>query len=212
MYLPKHFEETNREKLADLIQQFPLATLILKSGDELEVNHIPLDLDMNLGKLGVLKGHIARQNPMVDLIQSSMEVWVLFHAEQHYISANWYMEKQEHHRVVPTWNYRVVHVKGKISLKEDPKYLRGVLAKLTRTQEATQAHPWRMSDAPDDFIAQQLEKIVAFEIEIESMLGKFKLSQNRSDADAQNIAVQLEHCGQDAMAQLIRVNHPSGNE
>ena len=83
MYLPKHFEETNREKLAELIQQFPLATLILKSGDELEVNHIPLDLDMNLGKFGVLKGHIARQNPMVNLIQSSMDVWGLFHAEQH---------------------------------------------------------------------------------------------------------------------------------
>lgn len=73
MYLPKHFEATNREKLAELIQQFPLATLILKSGDELEVNHIPLDLDMNMGKLGVLKGHVARQNPMVNLIQSSMD-------------------------------------------------------------------------------------------------------------------------------------------
>lgn len=129
--------------------------------------------------------------------------YVIFHADQSYISPNWYEGKHEHHRVVPTWNYRVVHVKGSIRKVDDEKYLRGVLAHLTRTHEATQPIPWKMGDAPNDFIAEQLEKIVGIEIEIDTIIGKFKVSQNRSAVDAENVAMALENLNPE-MAKSVR--------
>ena len=132
---------------------------------------------------------------------------MIFHADQNYISPNWYEGKQEHHRVVPTWNYRIVHVKGIIRKVNDEKYLRGILARLTRTHEATQPIPWKMGDAPKDFIEEQLEKIVAIEIEIESIVGKFKVSQNRSKQDVENIEKALENLNP-KMAQSVKKYFP----
>ncbi len=134
-----------------------------------------------------------------------LSAYVIFHADQAYISPSWYEGKQEHHRVVPTWNYRVVHVQGKIRKIEDEKYLRGVLARLTRNHEANQETPWKMGDAPTDFIEAQLEKVVA--IEIESMIGKFKVSQNKSQLDAKNIVNALENSNPE-MAESIQKYFP----
>ena len=159
---------------------------------EIEANHIPLALDRTAGEKGILRGHIAKANPLFSLLDNEQSAYVIFHADQAYISPNWYEGKQEHHRVVPTWNYRVVHVKGKIRKVADEKYLRGILARLTRQHEASQPVPWKMGDAPEDFIQEQLEKIVAIEIEIDSIVGKFKVSQNRSAADAEKVARALK--------------------
>lgn len=142
MYLPTHFKLENLDDLYQLIQDYPLASLMVVTDGEIEANHIPLKLDRQIGEFRVLKGHIAKANPLTALLEKPLSAYIIFQAEQNYISPNWYEGKQEHHRVVPTWNYRVVHVKGQIKLMEDDQYLRGVLACLTRTHEESQENPW----------------------------------------------------------------------
>lgn len=208
MYLPTHFKHDQLDDLVELIQQYPLATVVMTAADgTLEVNHLPLEYEMRQGGFGVLRGHIAKANPMFEILNQSAHVYVIFQAEDAYISPNWYEGKQEHHRVVPTWNYRVVHVKGEILKLDDDKYLRGVLARLTRMHEANQPMPWKMGDAPNDFIAEQLEKIVAIEIDIQSMIGKFKVSQNRSAVDVMNVAKALKRSNAE-MAESIKKFYP----
>lgn len=208
MYLPTHFKHDQLDDLVELIQQYPLATVVMTAADgTLEVNHLPLEYEMQQGGFGVLRGHIAKANPMFEILNQSAHVYVIFQAEDAYISPNWYEGKQEHHRVVPTWNYRVVHVKGEILKLDDDKYLRGVLARLTRMHEANQPMPWKMGDAPNDFIAEQLGKIVAIEIDIQSMIGKFKVSQNRSAVDVMNVAKALKRSNAE-MAESIKKFYP----
>ena len=208
MYLPTHFKHDQLDDLVELIQQYPLATVVMTAADgTLEVNHLPLEYEMQQGGFGVLRGHIAKANPMFEILNQSAHVYVIFQAEDAYISPNWYEGKQEHHRVVPTWNYRVVHVKGEILKLDDDKYLRGALARLTRMHEANQPMPWKMGDAPNDFIAEQLGKIVAIEIDIQSMIGKFKVSQNRSAVDVINVAKALERSNAE-MAESIKKFYP----
>ncbi|MGE8653285.1 FMN-binding negative transcriptional regulator [Acinetobacter gandensis] len=208
MYLPTHFKHDQLDDLVELIQQYPLATVVMTAADgTLEVNHLPLEYEMQQGGFGVLRGHIAKANPMFEILNQSAQVYVIFQAEDAYISPNWYEGKQEHHRVVPTWNYRVVHVKGEILKLDDDKYLRGVLARLTRMHEANQPMPWKMGDAPNEFIAEQLGKIVAIEIDIQSMIGKFKVSQNRSAVDVINVAKALERSNAE-MAESIKKFYP----
>ncbi len=208
MYLPTHFKHDQLDDLVELIQQYPLATVVMTGADgTLEVNHLPLEYEMQQGGFGVLRGHIAKANPMFEILNQSAQVYVIFQAEDAYISPNWYEGKQEHHRVVPTWNYRVVHVKGEILKLDDDKYLRGALARLTRMHEANQPMPWKMGDAPNEFIAEQLGKIVAIEIDIQSMIGKFKVSQNRSAVDVINVAKALERSNAE-MAESIKKFYP----
>ena len=204
MYLPTHFKQENLPELFDLIEKNPLGSLMVIYDGEIEANHIPFELDRSAGKSGLLRGHIAKANPLLNVLEQSQSAYVIFHAEQSYISPNWYPGKFEHHREVPTWNYRVVHVKGTIRKIDDEKYLRGILARLTRQHEAPQALPWKMGDAPNDYIEAQLEKIVAIEIEIDSIVGKFKVSQNRSQIDAAN-ALQNQS---PEMAESIRKFYP----
>ena len=208
MYLPTHFKHDQLDDLVELIQQYPLATVVMTAADgTLEVNHLPLEYEMQQGGFGVLRGHIAKANPMFEILNQSAHVYVIFQAEDAYISPNWYEGKQEHHRVVPTWNYRVVHVKGEILKLDDDKYLRGVLARLTRMHEANQPMQWKMGDAPNEFIAEQLGKIVAIEIDIQSMIGKFKVSQNRSAVDVMNVAKALKRSNAE-MAESIKKFYP----
>lgn len=208
MYLPTHFKHDQLDDLVELIQQYPLATVVMTAADgTLEVNHLPLEYEMQQSGFGVLRGHIAKANPMFEILNQSAHVYVIFQAEDAYISPNWYEGKQEHHRVVPTWNYRVVHVKGEILKLDDDKYLRGALARLTRMHEANQPMRWKMGDAPNEFIAEQLGKIVAIEIDIQSMIGKFKVSQNRSAVDVINVAKALERSNAE-MAESIKKFYP----
>ena len=207
MYLPTHFKQENLPELFDLIEKNPLGSLMVIYDGEIEANHIPFELDRSAGKSGLLRGHIAKANPLFNLLEQVESAYVIFHAEQSYISPNWYLGKFEHHREVPTWNYRVVHVKGTIRKIDDEKYLRGILARLTRQHEAPQVVPWKMGDAPNDYIEEQLEKIVAIEIEIDSILGKFKVSQNRSAVDATSAANALQTQTPE-MAESIRKFYP----
>ncbi|WP_180160340.1 FMN-binding negative transcriptional regulator [Acinetobacter sp. YH12054] len=204
MYQPTHFKHDELPDLIDLMRKYALATVILTAPNgELEVNHLPLEYGAESGELGILRGHIAKANPMFELLNQSAQAYVIFHADDAYISPSWYEGKQEHHRVVPTWNYRVVHVKGTIRKVDHEKYLRGGLTRLTRQHEASQPVPWKMCDAPNDFIAEQLEKIVAIEVDIQSMIWKFKVSQNRSAVDSMNVAKALENANSE-MARSVR--------
>lgn len=136
-------------------------------------------------------------------LRHETDALVVFHIDQAYVSPNWYAGKFEHHRAVPTWNYVVIHVKGKVCLIEDKKKLRGILAKLTRHHEANQSKPWKMTDAPEDYIQDQLEHIVGLKIDIKDMMGKFKLSQNRSIDDAENVAQALSQQGKSTISNLM---------
>nr|WP_322853560.1 FMN-binding negative transcriptional regulator [Acinetobacter sp. ANC 4648] len=151
MYLPTHFLEENEDELFRLMLNYPLGSLVIINEGEIEANHISFELDSSMGELGVLRAHIAKAHPLFSLLDQAKSAYVIFQAEQSYISPRWYEGKQRHHRVVPTWNYRVVHVKGMARRIDDEKYLRGVLARLTRNHEVMQEKPWRMTDAPEDF-------------------------------------------------------------
>ncbi|MBP8005708.1 MAG: FMN-binding negative transcriptional regulator [Acinetobacter sp.] len=205
MFLPEIFVEKDLEKLYALIQDYPFATLISHSAAGVEANHLPFKLLLDKeSDTAVLIAHIAKGNPLHTQIENNTDVLVIFQGEQGYISPNWYPTKQQHHQHVPTWNYQVVHIKGKINFLHDEKSLRGILAKLTRTHEAKQAKPWKMSDAPSEYIAEELKGIIGIEIQIEKITGKFKLSQNREKIDALGVVAGLEQQGEQGLAKAVQ--------
>lgn len=200
MYLPEHFKETRPEVLLELIQKNALGSLITYSDDGLDANHLPFEYDQ---KTHSLWAHIAKENDLYQLLKDPQQSLVIFKVNDAYVSPNWYLGKAEHHRAVPTWNYAVVHVHGTASLIEDEKTLRGVLARLTRHHEADQTKPWRMSDAPQDYIQDQLSEIVAIQIKITDLIGKLKLSQNRSHADQDSVADAFQKHGKLDLSQMM---------
>jgi transcriptional regulator len=190
MYLPSHYEETRAEELHRLIEAFPLGALVISGPAGLDANHLPFWLD---AERGVLLAHVARANPVWKDVADGDEALVIFRAADDYISPNWYPSKHEFHQQVPTWNYRVVHVHGKARIRDDEKFVRGLVARLTRTHEARAggAKPWKMTDSSKEYIDQMLAAIVGIEIEIVKILGKFKLSQNREERDRLGAAEEL---------------------
>lgn len=200
MYLPKVFEETRIEILTNLIQKHALGCLVLYADGELDANHLPFEYDE---KSHSLFAHIAKENPLYVQLKQSQNVLVVFSIDHAYVSPNWYAGKLEHHRAVPTWNYVVIHVKGIAEVIEDEKILRGILARLTREHESNQPKPWKMSDAPKDYIQDQLSKIAAIRVEISSLVGKFKLSQNRGVIDRLNVAEAYKQKNKDDLTGFI---------
>lgn len=185
MYLPSHFEENRPEVLIQYIEKTAFGSLMTSVDGEIEANHLPFLYDSNDH---VMLAHIAKENPLYALLKQPQDVLIVFQVDHAYVSPNWYAGKLEHHKTVPTWNYVVIHVKGVAHIIEDQKKLRGILAKLTRQHESNQPVPWKMTDAPADFIAEEMSQIVGIQIEIKHMVGKFKLSQNRSSQDTKNVA------------------------
>jgi len=148
MYLPAHFNESRTEILQQCIARHPFGILITHGKGGLDANHLPFELAANEGTLGVLRAHVARANPLWQQVANGDEVLVVFRAGDGYVSPNWYPSKHESHRQVPTWNDIVVHAYGRIHVHDDERFVRGVVARLTRSHEAAQAKPWQMSDAP----------------------------------------------------------------
>lgn len=209
MYLPPHFAEAHTETLHHLIAENPLGALVVSGPDGLDANHIPFELDSETGVHGTLRAHVARANPVWQQVHSGAPVLVIFQAEQGYVSPNWYPSKHETHRQVPTWNYRVVHVHGSIQIRDDEKYVRGVIGRLTREHERRtgDAKPWKMSDSEPAYIDGLVRSIVGIEIAITRITGKFKLSQNKEPRDQQGAIDALRsHCNpalSDAMAATL---------
>lgn len=203
MYLPAHFEERRIDLLHDLIKKHPLGCIVTYSNGELDANHLPFELLSNQGHFGKLLAHISRQNPLVEVLKNAADVLVIFCIDDAYISPNSYVGKFKHHQVVPTWNYVVIHAKGKASIIEDEKVLRGILARLTRKHESSQNIPWKMTDAPSDFINERMQHIIGIEIEMTNLVGKFKLSQNRTKDDISNVATTLAAQGKNELSNLM---------
>lgn len=203
MYVPAHFEESRTEALHDLIAQNPFGTLVTNGKNGLDANHIPFLLLPEEGKLGTLHAHVARANPVWQDVANGEEVLVIFRAGDAYISPTWYPSKHEHHKDVPTWNYRVAHAHGRITIRDDERFVRGVVGRLTRTHEASQPKPWKMSDAPADYIDELLTMIVGIEIEITRLEGKLKLGQNRELRDARGAGEALKASGEDVIGDAM---------
>ncbi|AJY03783.1 FMN-binding negative transcriptional regulator [Burkholderia sp. SIMBA_043] len=183
MYVPADFAESNPDALRELIVQHPFGSLVTHGASGLDANHLPFELLPRDGGLGELHAHVARANPLWQEVANGDDVLVIFRAGDAYISPNWYPSKHVAHRQVPTWNYVVVHAYGRITVRDDEKFVRGVVARLTRTHEASQPVPWKMADAPKDYLDALLQSIVGLQIEITRLVGKRKLSQTKA-ADA----------------------------
>jgi transcriptional regulator len=177
------------------ITRHPLGTLIAHGPDGLTAELAPMQLIAHGEGAGLLRGHLARANPFWRALQPGTSVLTLFRGAAHYVSPSWYAAKREHGRVVPTWNYALVQVRGTIRFIQDPQWLAALVAALTDEHERTRAAPWRVSDAPPDYVAGMLRGIVGFEIEIGAIEGKFKSSQNRSAADRAGVRAGLTAAG-----------------
>ncbi|ULU24761.1 FMN-binding negative transcriptional regulator [Dyella terrae] len=184
MYVPSHFKEANSEKLHALMHAYPFATIVTHGEGGLAANHLPLELVD-----GKLHGHVARGNELSRM--DGAEVLVIFRGPDGYVSPNWYPSKRETHREVPTWNYAVVHVHGRLRTVSDGAWLRALLERLTDRHEVGQPEPWHVSDAPEDHIEKMLRAIVGLEISIDRIEGKFKLSQNHPDANRAGVHAGL---------------------
>jgi transcriptional regulator len=192
MYNPPHFAESRPEELQRILQAHPLGMLCTHGPEGLDANHLPFLFDAEAGPHGTLRGHVARANPLWQTQAAGSEVLVVFRGAEGYISPSWYPSKHETHRAVPTWNYEVVHAHGTLHIHDDEKFVRGVVARLTRTHEAREPEPWKMGDAPPDFLDQMLRAIVGIEVRITRLEGKRKLSQNRSRADMEGAIGALQ--------------------
>ena len=188
MYSPKHFAVNDVDKCLALMRAYPLATLVQMTDAGLQANHIPL-LAVSDGDEVVLKGHVARANPMWRL--ANAPILAVFQAGSTYMSPNWYASKAIDHKAVPTWNYAAVHASGVLDVHEDEAWLRGLLTDLTAEHEASQTRPWQLSDAPDEYIAAMLRAVVGIEIRVAQLQGKWKVSQNQSAMNRQSIDAAL---------------------
>lgn len=205
MYTPAHFSETRTDVLWSLIEQHPFGTLVTNGAAGLDANHLPFELVTGEGEFGQLRAHVSRANPVWQDVANGDEVLVIFRAGDAYISPSWYPSKHAFHKQVPTWNYRVVHAYGRVTIRDDERYVRGVVARLTRTHEATETKPWKMTDAPADYTDMLLKAIVGVEIEITRLVGKMKLSQNKETRDTQGAGETVLARGNEAIGKAMLV-------
>lgn len=210
MYLPAAFREENLETLHALMRAHPLATLITAGAGGLLANLVPFTLVPEATEKGTLRAHIAKANSQVEALKTAAETLVVFQGPEAYITPSWYASKQEHGRVVPTWNYVVVQARGVPRVIDDQDWLRAQITALTVSQEQNRPAPWSVTDAPEPFITGQINAIIGIEIPISNLVGKWKVSQNRSKADSQGVAEGLRREGvNEDMATLVarRVTH-----
>lgn len=204
MYLPAHFAQTNADELQRIMRSHPLGMLVTHGPDGLDAEHLPFEFDPGAGALGVLSAHVARANPLWQRCPTGTPALVVFRSAEGYISPGWYPSKHEAHRQVPTWNYEVVHAHGTITVHDDERFVRGIVARLTRRHEAGQARPWKMTDSAPDYIDAMLRNIVGIEIVVNSLVGKSKLSQNKEPRDRHGAAEALQARGNTELAQAMR--------
>ena len=192
MYRPVAFDVAAREELFDLIERAAFGHLVTMGPSGFDATGMPFVVDRTAGPSGRLRGHLARANPQWRDIDGCSAL-VLFPITDGYVSPSSYPSKAEHGKVVPTWNYEVVHVHGRVQILDDPEWLRALVTDLTDRHEAARSveSPWAVTDAPGDFIDKQLRAIVGIEVQIESIEGKRKLSQNRSEVDRLGAAAAL---------------------
>jgi transcriptional regulator len=209
MYVPAHFEQPNIEVMHALIRARPLATLVTMTANGIDANHIPLHLAIEPLPFGVLRGHVARSNPIWRDLAANTETLAIFHGPDAYISPSWYASKQDTGKVVPTWNYTVVHAYGFLRVIDEAAWIRSQLGALTDHNEATLAEPWAVSDAPHDFTEKLIGAIVGIEMVITRLSGKWKISQNQPPHNQVSVVEGLCASRQSdalTMAALVKAN------
>ncbi len=197
MYLPAHFEEQRPEVLQGLVRAHPLGLLVTQGADgALRADSVPFVLDADpAGGAGILRCHVARANPVWREARADVESMVVFQGPQAYISPSFYPSKAEHGKVVPTWNYVMVQARGRLRAIDDAAWVRDFVTRLTERHESARAAPWAVSDAPADYIDTMVRAIVGIEIPLSTIVGKWKVSQNRSTADRAGVARGLQDAG-----------------
>lgn len=189
-YVPPHFTQEDHQEITAFLRAYPLATLVVVLHGELHPTPVPLIHRPGDDGWGTLIGHVAKANPMWQA-DSTTDALAIFGGPNGYISPNWYASKAEHHRVVPTWNYAAVHAWGPLTVHHESKWKRMAVGLLTQISERSSKQPWKMGDAPQEYLADQLEHIVGIEVPIQRLVAKWKMSQNRDEADRLGVIAGL---------------------
>jgi transcriptional regulator len=211
MYQPQHFEEARLEVMQALVASQPLSTLVTLSDAGLVADQIPMVLRAGEGPLGTLVGHVARANPLWRQTRLETPALVIFQGPQHYVSPGWYPTKQEHGKVVPTWNYVVVQARGILQVHDDATWVRQQATQITRQQERDSARPWAVDDAPRDYTDSMLRAVVGISIEVTHWAGKWKVSQNQPAVNRAGVVQALgalPGAQAAAMAALVTAHAP----
>ncbi len=210
MYLPAHFKESRIEVLHELMRAHPLAALITLCDSGLVANHIPVETLSEPAPHGLIRGHVARANPVWREYRAETEALAIFQGPQAYISPSFYPSKQQTGEVVPTWNYAVVHAHGTLRFFEDSAWLRALVERLTDGHESVREQPWKVSDAPAPYLQKMLSAIVGFEFSVVRLTGKWKVSQNHTAANRQGVVRGLQANGDADSAEIADLVKPPG--
>lgn len=194
-----------------IIRAHPLGAVVSQGPQGLDAEHLPFEFDPQAGPLGTLRAHVARGNAFWQHCPTGTPVLVMFRGVEGYISPGWYPSKHETHRQVPTWNYEAVHAHGTVTVHDDERFVRGLVARLTRQHEQGQDRPWKMGDSPAEYIDAMLRAIVGIEIRLTALVGKAKLGQNKEPRDRLGAAEALQVRGQAPLADLMRQAGPSSD-
>lgn len=201
MYVPEPYRQDDPQTLHAFMRTYPFATLV--TGPVPQATHIPMVFD---AVAGVLRGHLARGNSHWKTPASGQPALAIFLGPHAYVSPQWYPSKKAEGKVVPTWNYIAVHAHGHLTATEDPAWLHANITAITDQQEAQFPEPWKVSDAPEDYIRKMIAAIVGVELTVTSLTGKWKLSQNRPPADHDGVRDGLAALGGTSkdVAELMR--------
>ena len=191
MYNPRWFKEDRVDVLQDEVNRVSFGTIITTNESRIMASHVPMLIDSSRSERGVLFGHIARGNMQWRESSPGVEGLAVFLGPDAYISPRWYKTKEETGKVAPTWNYVAIHVRGPVTFFEDTARIREIVTKLTEHHEAYSEKPWKVTDAPPDYIDRELRQIVGFDMEIVEIEGKWKMSQNLPETDRKNAIVKL---------------------
>lgn len=202
MYIPPSFEQPDIAAMHALMKSRPLATVVTLSLEGLEANHLPLHLSPEEGRFGVLRGHVARANPISGNRVPDVEALAVFHGPNSYVSPTWYPSKRQNGKVVPTWNYAVVHAHGTLNVIDDHAWLRDHLQAFTAQQEKAFSEPWTMTDAPAEFLERLVGAVVGIELVIKRIRGKWKAGQNQSQENRNGVVRGLQRVGTDEAREM----------
>lgn len=206
MYLQAAFRQDDLAAMHAAMRATNLMTLVTQGAGGLQASHVPVLLDDTKGTHGTLTGHLSRANEQWRQTDTGLPALAMFQGPDAYVSPGWYATKREHGKVVPTWNYVAIHAHGPIRFLDDRETLRGIVTALTNRHEAGRAEPWAVTDAPEDYVDAMLNGIVGFELAIERLEGKWKMSQNRSEADRRGVVDGLQAAaspGESAVASIM---------
>lgn len=210
MFIPAAFAETGIDLQHALMRAHPFATIVVAADGGLDANLIPLHLEPALGEFGTLRGHVARANPLWRACGEGIPALAIFHGPNAYITPNWYPSKRKDGKALPTWNYVAVHAHGTLRAIDDPHWLRAQLEHLVAEHESAETSPWKIADAPVDYVETMLKGIVGVELEIARLEGKWKASQNHPAANREGVIEGLRRRNTSMALAMAKVVHERG--